>query len=299
MLQLFYCARYSELAKADLVHELDFSDSTYQFEAVNYQVRSQLILGELQDAKAKIEDNRDFLKGFATEQEQEFLSSELDALLHYAQFLKDNSEQPFFDGELPGGISSLLAGCYYAKKGDYDTALTKLQPDGDLENVAFGCYLLLLLQRAKDADNYLSSHVGNVAVTDTIGYNQTSSWIDLGKYGEDLKRAYYNYDELCSSANTESLKCLVCLLVAHIKLLQFPEAQEVLQKVASLESKDKFTSWDADLLINQIALASLDANKDKAAKLEAELRKIAPKSAYIKDLDEKNVLFDGIVAKYN
>ncbi|QPG77385.1 hypothetical protein FOA43_004798 [Brettanomyces nanus] len=305
VLQLFYCARYRELAKANLVHELDFSDDTYQFEATNYQIRSHILLGQFKQALTAIETNKQLLVSFTENAEAEFLKSELESLIHYADFLQNSNdavaEKYFLSKTLTGGLTSLLAACYYAKLGDYETALEKLQPKEDLENVAFGCYLLLLLAKTSEAEKYLDKSINNSAATDTIGYNQTSSWLQLSQYGDDLKKAYYHYDELASSDNTESLKCLVCLLTAQMKLLHFPEAQEVLDEIVSFKKKnaEDLTNWESDLLINQIALKCIQSKNDEANKLLTNLKTQYSDSPYLKDLDEKQAAFDGIVAKYS
>ncbi|VEU23231.1 DEKNAAC104353 [Brettanomyces naardenensis] len=304
VLQIFYCARYKEMASADLVHELEFNDVTYQFEATNYQIRSDLLLANYKDALVKINENKKLLSGVSDESELKFLKSELESLLHYAAFLQnpdDSKAHKFFGRDhLLGGLTSLLAGCYYAKLDDYETALKKLHPEEDLENVAFGCYLLLLLSRTTEAEKYLKKNVNNSSAMDTIGYNQTSSWLELSKYGDDLNKSYYHYDELSSSSNTESLKCLVCLLTAHLKLLHFPEAQEVLDRIAAFKADhpQSLTNWESDLLINQIALKFIQSKNDEADVLLSELKAQNPDDAYLKDLAEKQELFDTVVEKY-
>ena len=305
MLQLYHCARYDELSKLDLEQELDFSDLTYKFEAYNYQARARLLLGQYKEALSKIEESKKIIPSFTEQSEASFLQSELEALLKYATFLEngDNDEvaEYFAKDDLPGGLSSLLSSCYFAKKGDYETALKKLHPKEDLENVEFGCYLLLLLSKTTEAERFLDDHVTNDSASDTVGYNQTSAWIQLQGYGEDLNRAYYHFDDLAGSGNTTSLKLLVCVLVAHLKLLHVPEAEETLSRIAAYKTDHKdadLDNWETDLLVNEIALRRIQSRNADADALFGKLKAEHPDSVYVKDVEAKQEEFDGVVAKY-
>lgn len=287
-----------------LDQELDFSDPTYKFEAYNYQARANILLGHYKEASKQISKNKQLLTTFSEKSESEFLKAELESLVHYVKFLQDPSDSAakkyFTRSDLPGGLSTLMCGYYYAKLGEYKTALTKLHPKEDLENAIFGSYLLLVLSQPDEAEKYLTDNVTNDAATETVGYNQASAWIQLAKYGDDLNSAYYHFDELTNSENTTSLKSLISTLVANIKLLHFPEAEDVLSQIASFTKDHKidFPSWASDLLINKIALKSIQNKNDEADKLYSELQKKDPNCDYVKDMDEKSNQFDAIVAKY-
>lgn len=308
MLQLYHCARYGELAKLDLEQELDFSDQTYKFEAYNYQTRANLLLGKYKEALAKIEESKKIIPSFTEQSEASFLQSELEALIKYAAFLENGDSEDiasyFTRNDLPGGLSSLLSSCYFAKKGDLEAAFKRLHPKEDLENVEFGCYLLLLLSKTTDAQRFLDDHVTNDSASDTVGYNQTEAWIQLEGYGDELNRAYYHFDDLAGSGNTTSLKLLVCVLVSHLKLHHMPEAEETLSRIVSYRADHKdgeaaeLGNWAVDLLVDEIALRRIQSRNSDADALFNKLKAEHPDSAYVKDVQAKQDAFDDIVAKY-
>ncbi|KAF6006834.1 hypothetical protein HII12_004758 [Brettanomyces bruxellensis] len=284
VLQLYHCARYGELAKLDLEQELDFSDQTYKFEAYNYQTRANLLLGKYKEALAKIEESKKIIPSFTEQSEASFLQSELEALIKWIVF---------------SSLKLLLC-----QKGDLEAAFKRLHPKEDLENVEFGCYLLLLLSKTTDAQRFLDDHVTNDSASDTVGYNQTEAWIQLEGYGDELNRAYYHFDDLAGSGNTTSLKLLVCVLVSHLKLHHMPEAEETLSRIVSYradhrdEEAAELGNWAVDLLVDEIALRRIQSRNSDADALFNKLKAEHPDSAYVKDVQAKQDAFDDIVAKY-
>ncbi|GMF01506.1 unnamed protein product [Ambrosiozyma monospora] len=183
----------------------------------------------------------------------------------------------------------------------YDLALAQLNPTV-VDNISLGVYISLRLGKLKDASKWLKQFPSGLK--DSFIYNLTASWFELFQFGDTLNSSFYHYDEISSNDSTTTLKSLVCLLVANLKNLHFPEAKDVLNKIESLAEEkggdfDQLKAWKADLLIDEISYGIItgDAEYD-SKKLLKELETLDPSNEYLVDLKEKNELFDGIVAKY-
>ncbi|ESW97809.1 hypothetical protein KL918_003189 [Ogataea parapolymorpha] len=285
--QQFYAARYNDLANANL-EDLIFSNEENKYRAYQLQIRSLLALGKYDNATSEI----------AKVSVDEPLASEFEALQAYIEFLKNGKTK---SEDLESLVSShsdnetinLLGGLYYVTLEDFDSAISLLSSSQGFENISLLVYVHLLLNKNKEAAKILSNF--SQISQDNVVFTLSQSWYDLINFDESLKSAYYFYDEFSSNENTASTKNLLCLFISNMKLLHFPEAQDVLNKIAEL-GDEGVKEWNTDLLINRIAFEILQGNE--YTELLAELKKTSPTCGYLEDLKEKNQVFDSIVEKY-
>ncbi|KAG7696155.1 hypothetical protein KL915_002519 [Ogataea haglerorum] len=285
--QQFYAAKYNDLASANL-EDLIFSNEENKCRAYQLQIRSLLALGKYDEAASEI----------AKVSEDELLASEFKALQAYTDFLKNGKTkledlETLVSSNSDNETINLLGGLYYVTLEDFDSAISLLSSSQGFENISLLVYAHLLLNKTKEAAKILSNF--SQISQDNVVFTLSQSWYDLIGFDESLKSAYYFYDELSSNENTVSTKNLLCLFISNMKLLHFPEAQDVLNKIAEL-GDEGVKDWKTHLLINRISFEILQGNEYK--ELLAELKRIDPTCGYLEDLIEKNQTFDSIVEKY-
>ncbi|KAG7707029.1 hypothetical protein KL914_002913 [Ogataea haglerorum] len=285
--QQFYAAKYNDLASANL-EDLIFSNEENKCRAYQLQIRSLLALGKYDEAASEI----------AKVSVDEPLASEFKALQAYTDFLKNGKTkledlETLVSSNSDNETINLLGGLYYVTLEDFDSAISLLSSSQGFENISLLVYAHLLLNKTKEAAKILSNF--SQISQDNVVFTLSQSWYDLIGFDESLKSAYYFYDELSSNENTVSTKNLLCLFISNMKLLHFPEAQDVLNKIAEL-GDEGVKDWKTHLLINRISFEILQGNEYK--ELLAELKRIDPTCGYLEDLIEKNQTFDSIVEKY-
>lgn len=132
------------------------------------------------------------------------------------------------------------------------------------------------------------------SISDALILDFACAWLGMSLDSESddsltVKASYYFFDELCSSSNTANDKTWTCLMICHLKMGHLQEAEECLSHI-----KGETQST----LVGQIALASIKGDDETREKLTSQLQSAYPSSAYVKDLNDKNALFDQIVASY-
>ncbi|KAH3671027.1 hypothetical protein OGAPHI_000738 [Ogataea philodendri] len=282
--QQFFAAQYGELAKTNL-EDLIFSNDENKYRAIQLQIRSLLALGKFDAAKAEI----------AKVSAEAPFDEEFKALEAYTGFLeggktKSESFEAIISANAENELVNLLGGLYYVSLDELDTAISLLSSSEGFENISLLVYVHLLLNKTKDAAKILSNF--SQISQDNQVFTLSQSWYDLIGYEEPLKSAYYFYDEFSSNENTVSVKNLLCLFISNLKLLHFPESQDILNKIEE-QGDEGVAQWKADLLINRISFEILQGND--YTELVSELKKLDPSSSYLADLKEKDQLFDSIV----
>lgn len=136
-------------------------------------------------------------------------------------------------------------------------------------------------------------------IKDNIIYQIIESWIlSIKGESENINNSFYFYDELLSTSGVEDdvsckFRVLNVLFVLTLQLKHYPEAQELLKQIDTLGVKP-----NADLIANKITFDYLVNGGENADVLLQELQKVDPEHQYLADLNEKELVFDEIVAKY-
>lgn len=308
VIQQYYSGKYAEIVALDLDTEFDFSNVLYDIEAHFYKIRSLLLLENYKEAaeflaaleKRVISNNENNLIDTKTTQ---VLLTDVKVLNSFIDFKKLNS----IDNDLLDSVDDSTPSLALVYKGiiKSDQKLSASSPDLDLESYIH----LLFANFASDNKEIDPSTIIGLKnhYSDSLILDFAIAWLGLSApttpNSDDSvanpKNSYYFFDELSSSANTDSAKNAINLLACHLKLGNVPEALEVIEKLKTLPSADALSSWNYSLLINKIALSSITSNTVEREELLAQIEKDYPASSYVSDLKEKNELFDSIVSTYN
>lgn len=135
---------------------------------------------------------------------------------------------------------------------------------------------------------------------DDIIFDVVESWINISKGSFDqVNNSTFFYEELLDSDFEEDAQgkyhILNVLFALTVQLKRFPEAQDLLDQVTSLN----FTGdVSGDLLANRIAYEYLTKGGDGVLPLLRDLAQVNPDHALLADIKDKNAKFDAIVEKY-
>lgn len=212
----------------------------------------------------------------------------------YADFVQGKDVSSKFDAliseEKRESIVQNLGSFYLVKQGRTDEAITLLQHhENSLEAVLLLVQLYLSQGKLELAEKEVS--VASSYAQDSIIFNLAEAYVNSAKNGESLRGSLYFFEELSHSHPT--VKTLVGDLVLNFQLRQFPEADEVLRKIAETNGAS------AELLANEYAYAQIKGDSTEASDKLSQLSKLDPNFPTVLDIDEKNKLFDSIVEKYN
>lgn len=305
IIQLFYSGNYKEITDLDLDTEFDFSNILYDIEAQFYKIRANLILNNYDSASNLLSNLNKNLSDLSSidNQTKDVLLNDIKILNYFIDFKKLNDVGKIdydllnsFDDKLPT-LATL-----YKKIIINDVQIDVQNPDLDLES-----YLLLLFSSDSEISNSALIDLKN-HYSDSLILDFAIAWLGLinpsSSNSDDTpvntKNSYYFFEELTSSSNTDSIKNVINLLACHLKLGNIPEALDCLAKLNSMENSHiTKQSWNHSLLINKIALTSINGDSVQYNSLIDEIKKKFPDSYYVKDLVEKEQLFDSIVSTYN
>lgn len=299
IIQQFYSGNYQDITNLNLDVDFDFSNVLYEIQANFYKIRSFIKLNDytqasslLQKLDSKIDSNINSNK--IDTETANLIKTDINVLNAFIQFKESNKvNKPLLDSidtETPS-----LALIYKNTILNEDSTLPD-SPDLDLES-----YIYSLLKSLPDNSITILSNLKN-HYSDALILDFAIAWLGLSQTTIDnnqinTKNSYYFFDELTSSANTDSIKNTISLLASYLKSINLPEANDCLQKIESFDTS--LPSWDYSLLINKIALASQSLDSQTRQSLITELSTKFPNSPYVTDLNEKSQLFDSIIASYN
>lgn len=270
-----------------------------QLKVLEYQVRSQIALGE--DASKLIDLGR-----------QKFPESEefVQLLMAYNDLkLFGVDESPYFQGvaEPKFELQAVLTALYKVKfENDIDGAISLLS--GYIDTHSYGelepflsLVQLYLVKGNFQAANQIFNSFKNFpsSARDNIVYHVLESWIlSIKGESDNISNAYYFYDELLSADFDDDeqgkFRLLSVLFVLTVQLKHYPEAQELLNQLKELNIE----SSDGDFIANQITFDYLTNDGANVTQLYEQLKAIDPHHQMVIDYEEKQSLFDKIVAKY-
>lgn len=311
IIQQFYSGKFNEIISLDLEVEFDFSNVLYSIEANFYKIRSLIIVNDLEnasDALSKLETLivKNSENNSIDDKTSNLLLVDIRVLSSYIEFKQSNKIDTDLLDSIDDNIPSLSL--IYKKIIQSDLPISPDSPDLDLE-----AFIYLIFQTGSSSSSEISDSIYKSLVNLKSHYNDSIildfaiAWAGLSKPTssnfddalEIVKSSFYFFDELSSSSNTESSKNLINLLVSNVKLGNLPESLECLEKLNELNDASKFPSWNYSLLINMIAVASINLQNDERVKLTNQIKSEYANSVYVNDLIEKEQLFDSIVASYN
>lgn len=273
--QQFFTAQYDKVGSIEA--ESYFEESREI--AREYKLRSLLALGKYDQVLDAVSGGNDeFSKTFTL----------------YTNFLKGEDVSQDFDllisSSYHSWIVQILGSFYLVQNERFDEAITLLQRhENSLE-----CVLLLtqlyIHQNKLDLTKKEVSQASEYA-QDSIIFNLAEAYLNSVENGESLRGALYFFEEL--SHTNPSYRSLIGQLVLNLQLHQFPEAEEIFRQLDELEGVND------DVLANQVSYASIIGDEELVEKKRQELQKLNPNHPTIVDYNEKNELFDSIVAKYS
>lgn len=281
-------------------YDLDQFSPEGQLRVLEYQVRSTIALQK--DASNLIDNG----KSSFPDNEQLFLL--LSAWNDLKSFGTDDST--YFEDitQAEFELQAVLTAIYLVNfKKDIDQAivlLTNYIDSGNLNPEELESFLILvqlyLIKGNFNAANKIMLNFKNFpdSARDSIIYQVLESWL-LSVKGEsdNISNSYYFYDELLSvdfdDDSQGRFKILNVLFVLTLQLKHYPEVQELLAQMKTLEGKT-----DGDFLANQITMDYLLNNGENVEELLKELSKSNEEHQLVKDVNEKNSKFDEIVEKY-
>lgn len=183
----------------------------------------------------------------------------------------------------------VLAGTVLQAAGKSEEALALLsQHQGNLEAVALVVQIHLEQNRTDLAVKEVSA--ARRWAQDSLLVNLAESWVGLRIGGEKYQQAFYVFEELAQAPSTSSSQSLVAQAVAEIHLGRLDEAEAALKQTLEKDPKN------AEAIANSIVL-NVIAGRDPTD-LISSLKNTAPNHAFLKDVEEKNALFDKAATKY-
>jgi len=111
--------------------------------------------------------------------------------------------------------------------------------------------------------------------------------------GEKYQSAFYVFEELATSSQSQSPHSLVAQAVSELHLGRLPEAEAALQQALSIDGTS------ADTLANLIVLNTLLGKVDETNQFKQQLQSADSKHKVLTDWAEKKEEFAKAAAKYN
>jgi len=110
--------------------------------------------------------------------------------------------------------------------------------------------------------------------------------------GEKYQSAFYVFEELAQTAQTQSPHSLVAQAVSELHLGRLPEAEAALQQAVEVDGKN------ADTLANLIVLNTLLGKREEVQGLKEKLTGVDKEHKVLKDWEEKKAEFERARTKY-
>lgn len=258
-----------------------FSDGQEQINAQVLVCRAQIALGNAKKVAANLA-GAEAPRLQAVKYYAEYVSGKKDAvneLLSLSQANQNDDSILFF------------VGLVLVKEGRLDEALETLsRHSGSLEIISLIAQIRLLQNKPDMAQSELKA--AKKFSMDNIIYTISEAWVDFkvggtSKYQDGL----YIYEEIVGSSGSATQKALLGQLVAQLQMNRLPEANEILEQALEHEPAT------SELFINAITTSILNGDQEYE-KYETKLKQIDPDHVYLKNLAEKESLFDEIEAKY-
>ncbi|KAF1962139.1 hypothetical protein CC80DRAFT_434924 [Byssothecium circinans] len=185
----------------------------------------------------------------------------------------------------------LVGGIVLERAGETEEALNVLSKhEGSLDAVALIVQIHLRQNRtdlaAKEAQR------ARKWAQDSLLVNLAESWVGMREGGEKYQSAFYVFEELAQTAQSQSSHSLVAQAVSELHLGRLPEAEAALEQAIALNDNN------ADTFANSIVLNILLGKKEEADKLKTRLEGVDKEHRALVDWQEKKGEFAKAASKY-
>ncbi|KAF9738965.1 hypothetical protein PMIN06_007770 [Paraphaeosphaeria minitans] len=185
----------------------------------------------------------------------------------------------------------LVAGIVLERAGETEEALSVLSKhQGSLDAVALTVQIHLQQNRADLA--LKEAQRARKWAQDSLLVNLAESWVGVREGGEKYQSAFYVFEELAQTSQSQSPHSLVAQAVSELHLGRLPEAEAALRQAEQLDVNN------GDTLANLIVLNTLLGKNDEVARLKAQLASVDSEHQVLTDWAEKKQAFDQAKAKY-
>ncbi|CAO2651827.1 Nn.00g001100.m01.CDS01 [Neocucurbitaria sp. VM-36] len=186
----------------------------------------------------------------------------------------------------------LCVGIVLERAGETEAALELLSKhQGSLDAVALIVQIHLQQNRtdlaAKEAQR------ARKWAQDSLLVNIAESWVGMREGGEKYQSAFYVFEELATTSQSQSPHSLVAQAVSELHLGRLPEAEAALQQAISIDANS------ADTIANLIVLNTLLGKKEDVAGLKEQLQAADSQHRLVQDWAEKKSDFQKAAAKYS
>ncbi|KAF2822197.1 hypothetical protein CC86DRAFT_331047 [Ophiobolus disseminans] len=186
----------------------------------------------------------------------------------------------------------LLVGIILEKAGETEEALALLSKhQGSLDAVALTVQIHLQQNRTDLA--LKEAQRARKWAQDSLLVNIAESWVGMREGGEKYQSAFYVFEELAQTSQSQSPHSLVAQAVSELHLGRLPEAEAALQQAIAIDPKS------ADTLANLVVLNTLLGNTKETEKLKEQLRAADKEHRAVRDWAEKKGEFERAAAKYS
>ncbi|KAH7386099.1 coatomer subunit epsilon [Pyrenochaeta sp. MPI-SDFR-AT-0127] len=186
----------------------------------------------------------------------------------------------------------LCVGIILEKVGETEAALELLSKhQGSLDAVALIVQIHLQQNRtdlaAKEAQR------ARKWAQDSLLVNIAESWVGMREGGEKYQSAFYVFEELATTSQSQSSHSLVAQAVSELHLGRLPEAEAALQQALALDANS------ADTIANLIVLNTLLGKKEETIQLKQQLQAASSQHSAIQDWADRKEEFKKAAGKYS
>lgn len=185
----------------------------------------------------------------------------------------------------------IVGGIVLERAGETEEALSVLSKhEGSLDAVALIIQIHLRQHRtdlaAKEAQR------ARKWAQDSLLVNLAESWVGMREGGEKYQSAFYVFEELAQTSQTQSPHSLVAQAVSELHLGRLPEAEAALQQAVEIDGAN------ADTIANLIVLNTLLGKREEVQGLKEKLAAVDKEHRVLADWEEKKAEFERAKSKY-
>ncbi|KAJ8119119.1 hypothetical protein OPT61_g7 [Boeremia exigua] len=264
---------------------LDFDTSSFSSSnALPVRVlkaRSQIALGQAQAVSSEL----------ASEKTPDLIAVKLLADLEQGKDVTDAAKKLAAQHGQDNLTVQVIGGIILERAGETEEALALLSKhQGSLDAVALIVQIHLQQNRADLAAK--EAQRARKWAQDSLLVNIAESWVGMREGGEKYQSAFYVFEELAQTSQSQSPHSLVAQAVSELHLGRLPEAEAALQQAIEIDPKS------ADTIANLIVLNTLLGKQGETSQLKQQLESMNAEHRAVKDWAEKKSDFQKAAAKY-
>ncbi|KAJ4376133.1 hypothetical protein N0V83_001414 [Neocucurbitaria cava] len=246
------------------------------------KIRSQIALGQAKSVSAEL----------ASEKTPDLVAVKLLADFEQGKDVAQQAKQLAEQHGQENLTVQLCVGIVLERAGETEAALELLSKhQGSLDAVALIIQIHLQQNRtdlaAKEAQR------ARKWAQDSLLVNIAESWVGMREGGEKYQSAFYVFEELATTSQSQSPHSLVAQAVSELHLDRLPEAEAALQQAVSIDANS------ADTIANLIVLNTLLGKKEDVTGLKEQLQAADSQHRLVQDWAEKKADFQKAAAKYS